>query len=267
MLRNYNFCSNCGGNGHVYHHCKKPITSIGIIVYKMDPLTKEILYLLIRRKDTLGFIDFMRGKYNVYDKKYIQNLVNVMTNEEKIRISTMEFDCLWKQLWGGTVSIQYRGEEKKSREKFYKLNTGVTTNGEKYNIKSIVNESPNVWTEPEWGFPKGRRNYQEKDKPCAIREFTEETGYHAESIQIIQNLLPFEEIFTGSNLKSYKHSYYVAVMMEEPDEYPKFQESEVSDMQWLNYNDTIGKIRFYNLEKIDILTRVNNMLRDNRICT
>ena len=30
------------------------------------------------------------------------------------------------------------------------------------------------------------------------------------SFEIIQNILPFEEYFTGSNLKSYKHKYYLA---------------------------------------------------------
>ena len=114
MLRSFNFCNNCGGNGHVFHQCKKPITSIGIIVYKHDDVTNDILYLLIRRKDTLGFVDFMRGKYNIHDKKYIQNIVNVMTNEEKRRILKFDFDVLWRQLWGENVGIQYRGEEKTS---------------------------------------------------------------------------------------------------------------------------------------------------------
>lgn len=267
MLRNYTFCNNCGGTGHAYHNCKKPIASIGIIVYKLDTVTNEILYLLIRRKDTLGFVDFMRGKYNVHDKRYIQNLVDVMTNEEKTRISTLDFDTLWKQLWGEKVGIQYRGEEKKSREKFNKLNNGLLSKNEIYNIKSLVKESPSIWIEPEWGFPKGRRNYQEKDIHCAIREFTEETGYEYKNINIIQNILPFEEVFTGSNLKSYKHSYYIAKLIEEPEYEPTFQETEVSDMKWLSYDNTIAKFRCYNLEKIDIITRVNNMLRDYRICT
>jgi 8-oxo-dGTP pyrophosphatase MutT (NUDIX family) len=32
------------------------------------------------------------------------------------------------------------------------------------------------WEEPEWGFPKGRRDTQESDWVCALREFKEETG-------------------------------------------------------------------------------------------
>jgi len=266
MLRSFNFCNNCGENGHMYNQCKKPITSIGIIVYKTDPLTKNNKYLLIRRKDTFGFIDFMRGKYNLQDKVYIQNLVNVMTTEEKKRITTLDFDTLWRQLWGEHVGIQYRGGEKISREKFIKLNAGVTDMDYIFTLKSIVKQSNTNWNEPEWGFPKGRRNYQEKDIPCAIREFTEETGYKTTDIHIIQNILPFEEVFTGSNLKSYKHCYYIAKMSLDPEEEPTFQSTEVSDMKWFTYEEAMSKIRDYNLEKLDILTRVNNMLRDYRIC-
>ena len=79
------YCNNCGKGGHLYHQCKMPITSIGAIVYRKIPpppgldisnsetgsadITKgidhPIQYLMIRRKDSLGYIDFMRGKYNI----------------------------------------------------------------------------------------------------------------------------------------------------------------------------------------------------------
>ena len=34
-----------------------------------------------------------------------------------------------------------------------------------------------------WGFPKGRRNYQEKDLDAAIREWEEETEHHKHQIE------------------------------------------------------------------------------------
>ena len=82
-------------------------------------------------------------------------------------------------------------------------------------IPSLVNllvvfDSKTKWVEQEWGFPKGRRNYKESNINCALREFEEETGYDKQSVSIIKNLLPFEETFVGSNLKSYKHIYFFA---------------------------------------------------------
>ena len=59
-------CRACGKIGHLYNQCKLPITSIGFIVFRI--LNKQLQYLMIRRKDTLGFIDFMRGKYSINNK-------------------------------------------------------------------------------------------------------------------------------------------------------------------------------------------------------
>lgn len=258
----YNFCNNCGKTGHVFHNCKKPITSIGTIVYKNDEKTGEIKFLLICRKDTLGFVDFMRGKYHLQDKKYIQNIINEMTICEKQKLLDNTFDQLWKELWCDNIGIQYRGEEKSSREKFNALKLGSVYN---HSIQTLIRDSSSKWNEPEWGFPKGRRNYQEKDVMCAMREFEEETGYSSTRLILVQNLLPFEEVFTGSNNKSYKHCYYLAKMLGSRGASNAFQETEVSAVEWLSYDDAVKKIRPYNIEKIAILTRVNTLLREYRI--
>ena len=103
---NYQFCNNCGRNGHLFHACKKPITSSGIICINNDE--KENKYLLICRKDTLGYVDFIRGKYPLYNKDYIQNIIDEMTLDEKRKISTMSFNELWTDLWGNFVRMQYQ---------------------------------------------------------------------------------------------------------------------------------------------------------------
>ena len=62
------------------------------------------------------------------------------------------------------------------------------------------------------GFPKGRRNPYESDYDCALREFSEETGYSSKGLQNVRNVVPFEETFTGSNYNSYKHRYFLMFM-------------------------------------------------------
>ena len=254
----HNFCNNCGKNGHVFHQCKQPITSIGIIAFRYNNNKRE--YLMIRRKDSLGFVDFMRGKYPLNNKSYIMNIINEMTIDEKNKLLTMSFEDLWNYLWGNNIGIQYRGEEKISQEKIKALKEGVYFNKEKYTLERLINESNTIWNEPEWGYPKGRRNYQEKDLNCAIREFEEETGYLRNNLQIIQNVIPFEEIFTGSNYKSYKHRYYIAFLNNHDDINDEYQKSEVSKVEWKTYDDMCNSIRPYNLEKIDISHRVNKLL-------
>mgnify|MGYP003326939511 CR=1 FL=1 len=61
-LRN-NICNNCGKQGHMFHQCKLPITSYGLIAFRYA--NNDIEYLMIRRKDSFGYVDFVRGKYRV----------------------------------------------------------------------------------------------------------------------------------------------------------------------------------------------------------
>lgn len=255
-----NFCNNCGTKGHIFYQCKQPITSVGIIVYRINKAgVRE--YLMIRRKDSIGYVEFMRGKYNIYSKIYLTNIISEMTMEEKQRLLTNDFDTLWKNLWGNDINTQYRGEEKNSRDKFETLKYGVSTNEMDYSLESLINESTSQWLETEWGFPKGRHNNQEKDLLCALREFEEETGYSRLGINIIQNLMPFEEIFTGSNYKSYKHKYYVAYMENLNENQMSYQDTEVSKMEWKTFDEAMPLIRSYNLEKKEVLTRVETLLK------
>ncbi len=261
-MKNYNFCNNCGKLGHLFHQCKLPITSIGIIAARLKNNSFE--YLLIRRKDSLGFVDFLRGKYTLNNKEYIINLLNKMTLNEKEFLLKAEFSELWNHLWGENVGIQYRSEEKQSQEKFENLKKGIYLNKKlNFTLESLIKESNNNYynySEPEWGFPKGRRNYQEKDLSCALREFEEETGFDKSQLSIIQNILPLEEIYTGSNFKSYKHKYFLGIINNNSIAKFSFQESEVSSLEWKSLQNAINDIREYNLEKIDLIIQVNKIL-------
>jgi len=260
--KSFNFCNNCGKVGHLFHNCKHPITSIGLIVFRVYNNTLQ--YLLIRRKHSLGFVEFMRGKYPLNNYTYLVNIFNEMSVEERDKIKTSSFEELWNYLWGEQIGIQYRGEEKTSREKFELLKIGIDNN-KYYNLEQIINATTCEWKETEWGFPKGRRNYQEKDLNCALREFEEETGYLKSDVRIIQNIVPYEEIFTGSNMKSYKHKYYLGHIEPDTQITCKYQETEVSDLKWMTIDECIEKIRPYNLEKVNILNKVNNVLQRYRL--
>ena len=251
------FCNNCGKSGHLFHQCKLPITSIGIIAIRKGLNGVEIL--LIRRKNSLGFVDFMRGKYNINNFRYIVNLFNKMSNEERQLILTQDFQYLWKYLWGSNINNQYKNEERVSQEKLNMLKEGIYIDEKKIDIATIIASTEEEYSEPEWGFPKGRRNYQERDVSCAIREFEEETGYLKSNINIIYNLFPIEEIYTGSNYKSYKHKYYIAIMNDNNDPINEFQETEISKIEWVKIEDSIDYIRSYNIEKINIIKKIINI--------
>ena len=256
------YCNNCSTSGHTFNACKFPITSVGIIAFRYND--KHVLeYLLIRRKDTIGYIEFIRGKYSINNKKYLLNIISEMTTIEKELLLNNDFDTLWNKLWGVCIN-KFRNEEKNARDKFELLKIGITNSVNSFNLQTLIIESNTNWSEPEWGFPKGRHNNLERDLSCGLREFEEETGYSTQHLNIIQNIIPYEEIFTGSNYKSYKHKYYVGFMSKNQQPKP-YQETEISKIEWCNYEEASKRFRPYNLEKLNVLHKVNTLLNKYNI--
>jgi len=251
----------------MFYQCKMPITSIGIIVFRRK--RDQIQYLMIRRKDTLGFIEFIRGKYSIYNKEYILNLLNEMTVEEKKCLRTKSFHDLWNGIWSNIDNIQYKNEESISFDKYNALKSGIIQQNDPteviYTLDSLLDECENRWSEPEWGFPKGKRNTNEKDYDCALREFCEETGYNKKHLRLVENIAPFEEVFMGSNYKSYKHKYYLMFMEEEVDVNHLYDNFEVSKIEWKTYEECLTSIRDYNLEKKRIIENVHHTLLEYSI--
>jgi 8-oxo-dGTP pyrophosphatase MutT (NUDIX family) len=265
MYKKEIICNKCGKNGHIFSNCVNPITSLGIIAFKYSNPCK---YLMVRRKDSYGFVFFISGSYNIYDKPLLDNISSVLTNNEKKRLLTEDFNTLWCSIWGSSGGANNRSAENDARVKLEQLKKGVSAKGVYYDLDSIIRESKGNWDVPEWGFPKGRRDYQENDLSCAMREFEEETGYDKNKLILINNVMPFSEICIGSNYKLYKHSYYIANMKhdveyntDDDDECRRFETNETSEVKWFTYDEAIKTIRPYNKEKIEILTRVDTMLK------
>ena len=266
----HTLCNNCGKQGHSFHQCKLPITSYGIILCR--PSSKGFQFLMIRRKDSFGYIDFIRGKYSPYNIEQLQHTINEMSIHEKQQIINENFSTLWTNMWGNTSESQFRSEESISVKKFDLITHGVYVNDVKYTLRDLVEKSNTTWTETEWEFPKGRRNPQERDLDCGLREFEEETGYAQDSVFIVENILPFEEIFIGSNHKSYKHKYFLAYMNEcknqDKDDVvnmQKYQKTEVSKLAWKTDEECLKSIRPYNLEKKKIITNINHLLQQYKL--
>jgi len=254
------YCGNCGKTGHIYKHCLAPIISMGIVLTKKK---NELLFLLIQRKDTLGFVEFMRGKYNLENVDYIKNLLSIMTKTERQNILNFDFDDLWNKLWMNKPNNQYFNEYENSKMKFYKLKIGYRFEDKFINFEELNNVVECIYLTPEWGFPKGRRNLYESDLNCAKREFQEETGIN----EIDYNLLNapcVSELFYGTNNIRYKHIYYLAHTDKDLkvslDKNNKDQITEISNIAWYNYNDAMNIIRPYNIEKKNALKKINEYL-------
>ena len=128
---------------------------------------------MVQRKHSLGFLEFIRGKYNVNNIETILFLIEQMTPEEINNIETHDFDYLWNNVWNDNnqnepvnKNINHQKEYILSKQKFYDL---------KLNNSDIFSQVTPKFSFNEWGFPKGRRDLYEPDMVCAMREFEEET--------------------------------------------------------------------------------------------
>ena len=276
-------CANCGGIGHIYKHCNQPIISYGVICFQLiiDPETntKRTKYLMVQRKDSLSYVEFIRGKYNIKSKGYIVNMFAMMTNDERDGIATKTFEALWQEMWCKNITDEsktFSKEFKEANDKFQLLKKGYfIKSGEHiqfFDISYIIANTSSRYNETEWGFPKGRRNINEGDVDCALREFREETGIPQKSVQLCTNYIkPLDEVFSGSNNIRYKHVYYIAKMNVTSqfaqsvtiDPKNRQQCKEIRNIRWFDYDEAQSKIREHNMERKELLKRLNMLIMKN----
>ena len=247
------YCNNCGNKGHLFRTCRDPVLSCGLLLIDSPvlPVSPEnIRILMIRRKDSMSFAEFMRGKYDPADEQYVATLIKNMTLKEQAAIASEPFETLWKQLWGDDrASADYVP----SREKFNQLDR-----------VRLMRENLSIYTEPEWGFPKGRRMRGETDMACAVREFGEETNVPREAYTVLKNIL-FEETFVGLNNVRYRHIYFVALLTQ-PDlvnlnqRFTPMQRREISGIGWKTMDEAEALIRPHHVERLGMLAQVRSAL-------
>ena len=232
---------------------------------------KIIEYLFIRRKNSLNYIEFMRGKYELDNITYLENILNLISKDEKELLLKNDFQYLWNNLWEFNKKNNNSNEFKNSEYKFNILKKGYYTKKNEINIfvnlESIINNSNKIfqYEEPEWGFPKGRRNLKEKNIECAKREFEEETNLLSTDYHIL-NMNPLDEIYLSTNYSKYKHIYYIA----QYDNINKnlelnleniSQKVEIGAIDWYKFEEGFQKVRNYNIEKKNTLYNLHNTLK------
>ena len=254
------FCNNCGERGHVFRTCSYPIISCGLLLLKglkeplslpADPL--DINVLMVRRKDSMSYMEFMRGKYEMIDALYIHNLIQNMTKYEQRKIVDEPFHTLWTMLWGNGRDLHSR-EYLDSKEKFESLDRA-----------RLVYEYRSSYEEPEWGFPKGRRMRKETDVDCAVREFFEETNIGRDAYTLCRNL-QFSETFKGTNGILYRHIYYIGLLSDsslvEIDKHlTPVQRREISAVSWKSFDECRELVRPHYFKRKELFTEIENALR------
>jgi ADP-ribose pyrophosphatase YjhB (NUDIX family) len=222
----------------------------------LQKIIDNVEILLICRRNSVGYIELIRGKYDLNDMDYIEYLFEQMTDKE-IRLildNKNNFEYLWCDLWNETLdTTKYKKDYIIAMERFEELCQGDFFNREFKNKYDI----------PEWGFPKGRRNNTEKNLQCALREFNEETSLAKDDICILNKLFPFNEILTGTDGIIYKHIYFIALKDKEIDIDKNNISYEIGDIKWVKFNEAMDLIRPYHVERKKIINEVIQFLANN----
>lgn len=251
---------------------------------------EKIKYLLVRRRDSLNYVEFIRGRYNLEDFDFIYTMFHDMTKKERAKIETESFESLWNFLWMNKSNNNFRLEYETSYNKYLKLKEGYyikrsnlvswsnkrnseldiidkldkESNEILINLKFIYSMINSNFEVPEWGFAKGRRNNRERDIDSAEREFQEETGFRKGEYNIIHQLDKIDEVFIGSNNINYKHTYFIAHCpfnkTPKVNQNNKHQAYEVGDIGWFTFEECYEIFRPCDKEKRELLVKVNNVL-------
>ena len=296
------YCTNCNKKGHVYKNCLEPIISNGIIgIYidnfdldNFDNLEKyislnlypslrlkknmnieykylcnenpNIKFLMIQRKNSLGYLEFIRGRYDETNNQNINYIFEQMTQNEIHDILTKDFDFLWNELWdvNNIKNKNHYKEYMTSRQKFYEL---------KLNKSDIINNLKPKYLYNEWGFPKGRRELYESDIICAIREFEEETNIKENMYNLLESCSKIKENLVGTNGINYLHNYFLAILNTDKINNIDSTNREIGNIKVMSYNECIENIRPYHVNKLKIINVLYELICDflesnnnNKVC-
>lgn len=267
-------CTNCGLTGHIFRNCLSPITSYGLIAVRylndnnvkslfsntnnLDNGNQSIQYLLIQRRLSISFCEFIVGKSSLDNDTHIGALLRGMTKHEQNILLSSTFEEIWSYLWGKAFVVKsYKTDYAKCEKRFEQI---------RERLDSLIKSNPTQWEEPEWGFPKGRRNLYETDLNCAIREFSEETAIKKQNFTVIQNTCPISETFFGSNKLHYCHKYYIAICDPKVEVEMKLDNyhmvKEINNIKWCSLDEATSKIRPDNVEKREILLKAGRIMRN-----
>ena len=261
------YCTNCGKLGHLYKNCKNPIVSYGIMLFKY--INNNFHLLLVQRKDSISYIEFIRGKYSITNTSKLLTILSNITKNELNMILNHNFDYLWNLLWSSNIdktsAKKFEKEYSASMKKFNFIKSKTNT----INIYDILTVLKINYNETEWGIPKGRRNLNESDIDVAQREFEEETNIKSSDYIILKSINPIRERFVGTNNIKYDHIYYIAISYKNIIPTINYnninQIIEIKNINFFTKEQSLKIIRKYENEKKKIINIGFNIINNLKL--
>jgi len=216
--------------------------SIGVACCRINCGKPEVL--IVCKRYTYAYNVFVHGRYNSGNNQEIIKLFNEMTIEEKSDIMSLNFNQIWYRIWSS--GTQKMSNFVVSKSKFE--NTFVADRGAR--LRSLMAKS-SLNAQKIWEIPKGKKkNKQENDIHCAVREFNEETGVSKSKYKIFPNKRTYSYIDQGTR---YTNIYYIAVA--------KYQFEPCINFGNSVQLEEVSDIRFANIEEIRLLDKTGRLAK------
>src|SRR3989344_1275994 len=186
-----------------YLHTK---VSIGVILCRNNAITKKPEVLLVHKRYTYAYAEFIHGRYapsrNKMPHVTVLTLLGRMSTEELLDVWSLNFEQMWYRIW---LTHDKKDFYLKKRAKFQAAFMRDAGEGLRKAIQQTKTRSS-----PLWEIPKGRRlNARESDIICAIRELREETGVERNEYRFLPGVKRrVSYVSTGTR---YVCIYYIAV--------------------------------------------------------
>ncbi len=227
------FCMNNSRRQHSSRQRKHQRGRIGcgIVAYRITN-TGTIEYLMIQRKDSIGFINICTGKYSINSKGYIIKLLKHCRIDELELFRNLKIPSMVRNL-----RLLNKLHNLYSMPWFERTVCGIMHRKKTGQLPKSLG----------WGFPKGQRHANETDYQCAIREFEEETGYNYDHFKLVHPHRIYDR-FIGINGRRYDYRYYIAECEDNALKVPDIDKNkpeqfyEIRNIKWVTYEHIYHKI-------------------------
>jgi 8-oxo-dGTP pyrophosphatase MutT (NUDIX family) len=216
---------------------RKAITSYSVVLHTL--INGDIYYLIGMVRDTIPYKEFVFSK--MLDSEIFKYMKHITKREVKCLLDD-SFQDIIDDMIINRRSKMYRI----ASEKYENFQDNIKR------YKNILLDNSHGLENSPWIFPKGRKQDNESERMCALREFEEETQISANCITLYDenDIDTMEEIYTGLDGKLYKTVYFLGYI--NYTDYHKATEydyiitkkratlsDEITKIKWLPYNDAV----------------------------
>ena len=213
-------------------HDSSYVLSYGVACVRKNPNTSCYEVLMIKKRHTYAFIEFIRGVYDPYKDQDLQYMFESMTITEKSMIQTRNFETLWNYCNGEPTKNSDKAVFSRALRKY----TALAERGGDIISRLLANTKNETLL---WEIPKGRPDKKETPLSSAVREFEEETGLGKDSYRVLFDEGTIEYSFIDCGVR-YKYVYYLAVCSDIVPKYDYSNEHMLHELSELKFMTSIA---------------------------